>query len=169
MELIIILICIYVMYRLKIIQFIWFLLTKPSSNPNNFPVNPKKFIDTSTLFKWPSNGNFDFEVVGESFYQPAIKSIASTQKDREQTEFNAVLTLDDYNKYDNKAVKVEINGLQVGHLSKADARSFRRRLATKKLTNQTTTAKAIIIGGHEDKKGNKMHYGVMLDMKPFNN
>lgn len=128
-----------------------------------------RLVDISKMFHWPSAGDYEFEVVGESFYQNAIESIIKNKSNNIHQEFVAVITPYSTNKYDDKAVKVEIDGLIVGHLSKEDARSFRRRLGTKKLTNQATAAKAMIIGGHNDKAGNKLSYGVALDIKPFNN
>ena len=40
----------------------------------------------------------------------------------------AVLVLDDDNPYDNKAVRVEIDGYLVGHLSRENARQYRKKL-----------------------------------------
>ena len=43
------------------------------------------------------------------------------------SQWTATLVLDDTNRYDpGNAVRVEINGQQVGHLSKEDARQYRR-------------------------------------------
>lgn len=149
------------LYKLKIIQFIWYMLTR---KPNK--TSPQqKIIDTNNIFNWPFIGDFDFDIVGESFNQSTIESIANTG----DQEFTAVLTPYSSNPYDDKAVKVEINGLMVGHLSKEDARSFRRRLSTKKISGQATATKAIITGGHKANNGDKMSYGIQLDLKPFDN
>lgn len=123
------------------------------------------------LYSWPSLMEFEFEVVGESYYQPALAKLAvdhariSAGAD-EIKPLTAHLIPDDYNEYDDKAVRVEINGLHVGYLSREDARSFRRRLGAKKLTGQITTCGALITGGHV-KDGKKMSYGVVLDIQPF--
>ncbi len=130
--------------------------------------------NTSTqYFAWPELMEYDFEVVGESYYQPAIKKIAEQQAAKYTNNpeakiepLTAYLIPDDYNQYDDKAIRVDINGMQVGHLSREDARSFRRRLGAKKLTGQVTTCGALVTGGHI-KNGKQADYGIVLDMKPF--
>lgn len=124
-------------------------------------------------FAWPPLMEFDFEVVGESHYQDAIEKIAKLQEakytnnpDAEIQELTAYLIPDDNNPYDDKAVRIDIDGMQVGHLSREDARSFRRRLGAKKLTGQITTCGAKLIGGYV-KDGKQLSYGVVLDIKPF--
>lgn len=124
--------------------------------------------DTSGLFEWPPLMEFDFEVVGESFYQPALKALAGDHGDDSSNLLvKAVLVPDSKNPHDDKAVRVEVEGLKVGHLSRADARSFRRRLGAKKLGQQPTCCQAMITGGHRLKDGGRAHYGLMLDIKPF--
>jgi hypothetical protein len=134
----------------------------------------KRSIDPSgTYHHWPQTADFAFEVVGESFYQDNIAKIAdahATENDDEEfRDFEiakAYLIPDDLNPYDNKAVRVDIDGKTVGHLGKDDARSFRRRLAAKKLSNQITTCDAMIIGGYT-KDDEQKSYGIALDMQPF--
>lgn len=117
---------------------------------------------------WPGKGEFLFDVVGESNYQAAIKELAGDHGDREpKATFIASLIPDDDNPHDDKAIRVEINRKHVGYMSREDARSFRRRLGTKKLTNQTTTCHAKITGGWVGKDGKRVPYGIRLDIKPF--
>lgn len=141
---------------------------------NQSPAPAATQINPGTpCFAWPELMEYDFEVVGESHYQEAIEKIAKQQAekytnnpDAKIVPLTAYLIPDDHNEYDDKAVRVDINGMQVGYLSREDARSFRRRLGAKKLTGQVTTCCALITGGHI-KDGNQAHYGVVLDMKPF--
>lgn len=131
----------------------------------------RKQENPETLFALPELNEFEFEVVGESYYQPALAKLAnehadSTVGNEAAKPLTAHLIPDDFNEYDDKAVRVEINGLQVGHLNREDARRFRRRLSAKKLTGQTTTCGALITGGHVV-NGKQMHYGAVLDLKPF--
>ena len=131
----------------------------------------RKQENPETLFAWPALNEFEFEVVGESYYQSALASLASEHPDSDSFSeaakpLTAYLIPDDFNQYDDKAVRVEINGLHIGYLSREDARSFRRRLGAKKLTGQTTICGALITGGHVV-DGKKMHYGAILDLKPF--
>lgn len=119
------------------------------------------------VFEWPDTGDYDFEIVGESYYQETIKGLAG-QNDMyvSEREYQALLIPDDGNEHDDKAVRVEIGGMTVGHLSRENARSFRRRLRAKKLTGQITTCKAIVRGGGV-RDGEKWHYGVALNIKEF--
>lgn len=119
-------------------------------------------------FHWPKLGDFDFEVVGESNYQSAIASLAGSHGERSaSTECIAHLVLENSNRYDSSAVAVQILGRTVGYLSREDARSFRRRLGQKGLSGQTTTCDACIVGGGTRRSGEKLYYGVKLDLKPF--
>ncbi|MCH9638176.1 MAG: hypothetical protein K0U40_01660, partial [Betaproteobacteria bacterium] len=82
--------------------------------------------------------------------------------------FTAYLIPDDTNENDDKAVRVDINGAQVGNLSRENARSFRRRLRAKKLSVQITSCQAIITGiGNHEQDGQEKHYSVKLNIKPF--
>lgn len=119
------------------------------------------------VFHWPGKGDFHFEVVGESHYQRALASLAGDHGDAPADALHtATLVLDDANQHDDKAVAVRIGNQLVGYLPREDARSFRRRLAQKKLAGQHTTCDAMIIGGGL-RKGQRYSYGVALDIKPF--
>lgn len=119
-------------------------------------------------FSWPPLGEFDFEVVGESNYQSAIAEIAGQHGEEGATmECVAQLIPEDDNRYDPKAIAVRINGRMVGYLSREDARSFRRRLGQKGLTGRTTSCAACIVGGGTKRSGERLFYGVKLDIKPF--
>lgn len=126
------------------------------------------FTTSSSTFRWPSSGAFMFDIVGESYCQPALKALAGEHGDREpKGDYEAVLIPDDDNEHDDKAVRVEINGQTVGHLSRDDARSFRRRLGAKQLKGQRTACGARIVGGWVKKTGERVSYGVQLDLKTF--
>jgi len=135
---------------------------------NSSATTNEKDDASSTMFSWPANGNFLFDIVGESHYQPAIKSLAGNHGDHEPNVYcEAILTPDDNNAHDEKAVIVKIDGWTVGHLSREDARSFRRRLAAKQLKGMSTKCRARIVGGWINKAGQRMSYGIQLDIKPF--
>lgn len=132
--------------------------------PTRQPQPPVKQINHT----WDDTGDFDFDIVGESNYQPALATLAGTHGERSpDKEYQAALVPEDDNRYDDKAVRVDINGRTVGYLSKDDARSFRRRLGAKRLTGQTTHCAAVIVGGYRMKNGERASYGVKLDIKPF--
>jgi hypothetical protein len=122
----------------------------------------------SQEFHWEGKGDFYFEVVGESNYQRALAKLAGehglTSADK---QFRATLLLEDSNNHDSSAVAVQLEGATVGYLSRADARSYRRRLGQKGLSGVDATCDALIVGGGTRKRGEKLLYGVKLDIKPF--
>jgi HIRAN domain len=119
-------------------------------------------------FHWEPLGTFDFEVVGESNYQGAIGAIAGDHgTESSSAEFTAELVPEDSNEYDSQAVAVRAGGKTLGYLSRQDARSFRRRLAQKNLSNQVTTCAACMVGGGTRRTGERLSYGICLDIKPF--
>jgi hypothetical protein len=68
-----------------------------------------------------------------------------------------VLVVESSNPYDRNAVRVDINGLQVGYLPRDDAKAFRERLAREHLTATSYPCEAMIVGGWEGG-----HFGVRL-------
>lgn len=65
-------------------------------------------------------GGLVVEVVGESFYAAALRGLAEGKRERW-----ASLVPDPNNPYDPNAVKVLIDGIQVGHLDRETAIVFR--------------------------------------------
>ncbi len=131
-------------------------------------VSPTSALPAVDTFHWPGTGAFEFEVVGESFYQRDLAQLAGQHGERSvEVPCVAKLVLEDDNKHDAKAVAVLVNGRKVGHLSREDARSYRRRLGAKKLSGECATCDAFIVGGGTRRNGEKLMYGVKLDIKPF--
>ncbi len=119
-------------------------------------------------FAWPVLDEYDFEVVGESNYQPVIKALMGDPNDPAMDgRGTAILVPEDTNPHDNKAVKVTAQGYTIGYLSRDDARSFRRRLAAKKLGMVPSSCGMQITGGYSMDDGSQAYYGVVLDLKPF--
>lgn len=71
-----------------------------------------------------------------------------------------MLLLDDNNPHDRNAVRVEINGLLVGHLSQEVAPIYRQQLKEKGHPRAVAMCEARIAGGTP----NKPAYGVWLDV-----
>ena len=134
----------------------------PASTLRRAAVSGRPAARQSTTHHWASN-HFDFEIVGESHYQPQIAALAKQGREI----LTARIIPDDGNPFDKLAVRVEIDGQTVGHLSRDDARSFRRRLGAMRLTGQATTCEAEIRGGGTAKDGRALMYGVFLAMKEF--
>ena len=86
------------------------------------PARGRRIVAQAEL---PGPGTFEIEVVGESHYQEALVQICGGRSE-ESARFvtTAVLVLDDDNPYDAKAVRVEIDGHAVGHMSRENARQF---------------------------------------------
>lgn len=122
------------------------------------------------IYRWPNRGEFDFEIVGESHYQPALRQLAGEHGDESpDREYTAMLVPEHNNPHDGYAVRVVVEGMTVGYLPRDDARSFRRRLSAKNMAIVPTCCAALIVGGFRLKNGLRAHYGVKLDINPFNN
>lgn len=95
-----------------------------ASYGNGRPVWMRDGIQATLL-----DGDDDLEVVGESHYQQNLWRLVSPHRhgdlDRVRKEIHALLVPEDGNPYDANAVSVWVQGLQVGHLSRADARDYR--------------------------------------------
>jgi len=151
----------------------WKFLTRGSSVTKTSSARPKGGGSSRTHlstreFHWEGKGDFDFEVVGESNYQRALAGFAGEHgANSAEKQLRATLHLEDSNPHDSKAVAVLLEGTTVGYLSRADARSYRRRLGQKGLSGVDATCDALIVGGGTKRSGEKLFYGVKLDIKPF--
>lgn len=127
----------------------------------------RSLAEEAAAFRWPEDQNY-ISVVGESFYQDDLQRLAGEHGKRSaKVNVTALIKPDDNNPHDDKAVSIWIKGLQVGHLSRDEARSFRRRLSQKGMTKQTTACSATIMGGRVMEDGQRASYGVLLHIKPF--
>ena len=98
---------------------------------------------------------YTFETVGEQAYQENLRKIAGAKS--EQSKFIEVMARvlsEPSNQFDKHAIKVEINGLTVGYLSKEDARQLAGKIID-------TNVAAVINGGWLDEE-DEGSYGVKL-------
>ncbi|MDK6079679.1 HIRAN domain-containing protein [Massilia varians] len=111
-------------------------------------------------------GHYRVDVAGESFYRDSLIEICGPHRDDGvNIDVRAKLVLQDDNPHDKKAVKVMVNGLQVGHLSRDDARAFRRAVRYGKLSEyETFECAALIRGGWDRGPSDRGDYGVRLDL-----
>lgn len=117
------------------------------------------------VFDWPRSGSYAGEVVGESHYQDHLRRLVGDHGDEAaELETVAVLVPDSTNAYDDKAVRVEIEGLAVGHLPKDAARVYRKKLKAKGQNNVPASCGALVMGGYIGRNGSRAHYGVKLDL-----
>jgi hypothetical protein len=108
------------------------------------------------------NGTFDVVVVGVSYYQEALKSIfGDTSGQAAHMLVPAEIIPDDDNPFDAYAVRVEIDGKLVGHLSRRNAREWRSKMISESLSGATTCSARIAWDRGARKEGS---YGVWLDI-----
>lgn len=111
------------------------------------------------------DGSFDYDVVGESFYQPALDLICGGKTDDgHEHECSAVLVCEDDNPHDPNAIAVMISGRKVGHLPRSEAAAFRQLLRRHGIENLPVRCDALVIGGWKRGRGDEGHYGVKLDI-----
>lgn len=116
--------------------------------------------ESGDMFMWRSSGDYATDVVGESFYKEALADILGQKR-----EVNAIAVLVPYsNAKDANAVRIEIKGRIVGHLSRDEAPEFRKLLAKKHKALATSSCKALIGGGATKPDGSKGPIGVRLDI-----
>ena len=109
-------------------------------------------------FSQPNLIGYDFNIVGEASYQSNLEKIAGNKQ--EQAKYHqcmAKISSEPSNKFDKNAIKVEINGLIVGYLSKSDAKQLTGR-------NIDKLVPAVIDGGWDDGDSTGQ-YGVKLAIK----
>lgn len=106
------------------------------------------------------------DVAGESFYDDSFKELCGERTiEGIRTEVIAQMELCDDNPHDNRAVRVTIRGHQVGHLSREDARAFRRLVRYGALAeHEVFQCAAIIVGGWDRGEGKLGNFGVRLDL-----
>lgn len=98
---------------------------------------------------------YGYDIVGENSYQQNLAKIAGKKEELSKFhECTAKVTSDPLNKYDQNAVKVEINGLLVGYLNRAEAQKLSGKTVNK-------TVPAVIDGGWNDSDSTGS-YGVKL-------
>jgi hypothetical protein len=96
-------------------------------------------------------GGASLEVVGESFYQENLWQLAGGRRnpeDRVRVPVLAVLIPEADNPYDANSVAVWVNGLQVGYLSRDNARRYRPGLlALQRKHGPLIALRGVIVGG----------------------
>ena len=96
-------------------------------------------------------GGASLEVVGESFYQENLWRLAGGRRNPEErvrVPVLAVLVPEADNPYDPNSVAVWVNGLQVGYLSRDNARRYRPGLlALQRKHGPLIALRGVIVGG----------------------
>jgi len=110
-------------------------------------------------------GRYGLGVVGASHYQLSLETLCGGRTlDGHTKPALATLTHEDDNPHDRQAVRVEIDGVKVGYLSRQAARSYRRALANAGHAGRVATCAALIVGGWDRGDDDRGHFGVRLDI-----
>lgn len=106
------------------------------------------------------------DVAGESFYDASFRELCGERTiEGVRIESIALLKLCDDNPYDKHAIRVSIKGYPVGHLSREDARAFRRLVRYGSLAeHEEFQCAAVICGGWDRGEGDIGNFGVRLDL-----
>lgn len=117
------------------------------------------------IVNWQGDGNFELEVVGESHYQAAFEAICGPRcEEGEDRIVVATLICDDKNLFDPNAVRVEVAGCAIGHLSREAALIYRALLQQCGYPGADAKCAARITGGWARGARGEGHYGVRLDI-----
>jgi hypothetical protein len=154
---------------LAVVAIGWLFVKSKKSRGNQIPIttykssNNQKFIKPDFIINGP--GLFNVNAVGESNYQKELLNIHGPKKARgTNLIIDAVLVLENTNRYDKNAVLISINGLKIGYLSKENAIEYRKILISLNQANSNAGCKAQIVGGWDDGKGDEGFFGVKLDL-----
>lgn len=136
----------------------------PSPTAETRRPSPAATLVTATLY----SGAETLEVVGESFHQDALwRIVGGRRSDRVRHDVVASLVPEPDNPYDENAIKVLIDGQQVGHLSADDAAEYLPGLL--RLIDQSASSAValagVVVGGGSRLDGIGM-LGVFLDHDP---
>lgn len=125
----------------------------------------KRALTPAVIANLPGPGTYSLDVVGESYYQVALESICGGRSNSyEERIVEAILIHEDDNPYDNQAISINIHGKKVGHLSRSDARKYRKEMERAGYPGITATCSAMIVGGWDRGGGDQGHFGVKLDL-----
>ena len=110
------------------------------------------------------DGSYRVEVVGESYYQPALEAICGGRtEDGVRHDCTADLIPEPTNPHDRNATRVDIAGRTVGYLPRFDAVGYRDGLHLAGVSWRPLQCRAVIRGGWQRRSGGGQ-FGVMLDM-----
>ena len=108
---------------------------------------------------------FEHEVTVREEHQAALEIICGKRVPRGVNRFEtARLYVEDKNRDDINAVRVEIKGKPVGYLAPVDAVAFREHAAGRGLLKAIGECQAVIHGGWISSDGRKGDYEVSLDL-----
>lgn len=110
-------------------------------------------------------GSYSVDVVGESHYQDALARICGGRSEHgTDKHMIATLVLEDDNRHDSHAVRVDIEGQTVGYLPRETAKQYRQRLKEAGHPRLIGRCDATIVGGWDRGQADRGSFGVKLDL-----
>ena len=126
-----------------------------------FILKGKKAANETKASLVSNSVSYAYNIVGEQSYQNNLKKIAGPKEEESKFfECYAKVSSEPFNQYDKNAVKVEINGLPVGYLSRGEAAKLAGKVVNKNVP-------AVIDGGWKDEESTGS-YGVKLAINNVN-
>ena len=114
---------------------------------------------------WLGTGAFNFDLVGESSYQPALSDIArGPAPDGVEVEVEGVLMPEPDNPHDKLAIAAFVDGKRIGYIPRTKTREYYRVLAEHGFGDQPIGVAILVTGGWHEADGSHAHYGAKLDM-----
>src|SRR5215217_6090392 len=111
------------------------------------------------------DGGFALAVVGESHYRQNFDRVCGKRIDGANNMIvQAVLVCERDNPHDPDAVRIDVEGLPVGHLSRAMAKKYRARLEALNLDERPRACRAMVRGGWDRGADDRGEYGIRLDL-----
>jgi hypothetical protein len=126
---------------------------------------PTVAVDAPMLADLAGDGAFALAVVGESYYRQNFDRVCGKKADgADNLIVAAVLVCEATNPHDPNAVRIDVSGLPLGHLSRAMARKYRTRLAALKLDERPRSCRGMVRGGWDRGGDDRGEYGIRLDL-----
>ncbi len=134
----------------------------PTATPESAETPASEPTKAPSARHWQDGGRYRQDVAGESFYQPALWTVAkeSGPVDERRQRATAELHPEPTNEYDPNAIAVHVEGLKVGYLPREDAVWWVRAIG------HGDTVPALIVGGFTQRDGRTAFLGVRLDLPP---
>lgn len=129
--------------------------------------------NSAKVFAWrvEGEGDYSWDVVGESAYQRSIEEIVGPEVPEDGVEIVdklAILVAEGDNEHDENAVAVYVDGRKVGYLASDDAANFHGDLLEVSQEYDRPCAAVVcgasIRGGFTRPDGSRAHFGVFLDL-----
>jgi hypothetical protein len=109
--------------------------------------------------------DFNFEIVGEASYQPALDAICGSKcEEGHNLAVTAQLCFQEDNPYDQNAVVVFIDRKVVGYIPRNLAKRMREEILRLNPEERPVTCDAQVVGGWIRDWGDEGHYGVKLSL-----